>query len=202
MPNTTGPDRSVTVAMTGSRTLKLMAKVDTTSISPQVSQAAGVWSTQLTPSPRLRITPWSSSRLVVKSSPGRISSRLPMTARKLAALIAKQRVTPTVAISTPATAGPVARARLKRDALRETALGSSLRPTISKTKDWRAGMSTTCTAPPTAARTKTSHTVARPLSERTASAAALSIRVLWVATIVSRLSKRSTRGPPSRPSTV
>ncbi len=125
-----------------------------------------------------------------------------MTARKLAALMAKQRVTPTVAISTPATAGPVARARLKSDALRETALGSSLRPTISKTKDWRAGVSTTCTAPPTAARRKTSHTVARPLSERMASAAALSIRVLWVATIVIRLSKRSTSGPPSKPSTV
>ena len=57
MPNTTGPERRVTVAITGSRTLKLMAKVDTTSISPQVNQAAGVWTTQLTPSPRLRITP-------------------------------------------------------------------------------------------------------------------------------------------------
>ena len=202
MPKTTGPDRSVTVAMTGSRTLKLMAKVDTTSISPQVSQAAGVCSTQTTPSPRLCITPRSSSRLVTYSSRVRISSRLAMTARKLAALMAKQRVTPTVAISTPATAGPAARARLKREALSETALGSSFRPTISKTKAWRAGMSTTCTAPPTAARRNTSHTVARPLRERMASTAALSISVVWVATIVIRLSKRSTSGPPRSPKMV
>jgi len=58
-----------------------------------------------------------------------------MTARKLAALMAKQRVTPTVAMSTPASAGPAARARLKSEALSEMALGSSGRPTISKTKD-------------------------------------------------------------------
>ncbi len=152
MPKTTGPERRVTVAITGSRTLKLMAKVETTSISAQVSQAAGVRNTQVTPSPRLCSTPCASSRWVVKSSSARISSRLAMTARKLAALIAKQRVTPTVAISTPATAGPAARARLKREALSETALGSSGRPTISKTKAWRAGVSTTWTAPPTAAR--------------------------------------------------
>jgi len=132
----------------------------------------------------------------------RIIRRLPMTARKLAALMAKQRVTPTVAISTPATAGPVARARLKREALSETALGSSFRPTISKTNDWRAGVSTTCTAPPTAARRNTSQTVARPLRERRARAVALSIRVVWVTTIVIRLSKRSTSGPPSSPKTV
>jgi len=202
MPKTMGPDRSVTVAITGSRTLKLIAKVETTSISPQVSQAAGVCTTQATPSPRLLSTPCSSSRSVVYSSPERISSRLAMTARKLAALMAKQRVTPTVAIRTPATAGPAARARLKSEALRETALGSSLRPTISKTKDWRAGMSTTCTAPPTAARRNTSQMVARPVSDRTASTAAQTIRVVWVATMVSRLSKRSTSGPPSSPNTV
>ena len=65
MPKTTGPDRSVTVAITGSRTLKLMAKVDTTSISPQVSQAAGVCTTQATPSPRLCSTRIRSSRWVV-----------------------------------------------------------------------------------------------------------------------------------------
>ncbi len=61
MPKTTGPDRRVTVAITGSRTLKLMPKVETTSISPQVSQAARVCTTQTTPSPRLCSTPCCSS---------------------------------------------------------------------------------------------------------------------------------------------
>ena len=203
IPKTTGPDRRVTVASTGSRTLKLMPKVETTRSSPQVSQAARVCTTQTTPSPRLRSTPCcSSSRSPLYSSAVRISSRLPITARKLAALTAKQMVTPTVAMRTPATAGPAARARLKSDAFSDTALGSSFRPTISKTKAWRAGMSTTCTAPPTAARRKTSHTVACPVRARRARAAALSIRVVWVAMIVVRLSKRSTSGPPSRPKTV
>ncbi len=143
MPKTTGPDRSVTVAITGSRTLKLIPKVETTSISPQVSQAARVCTTQTTPSPRLCSTPCSSSRSPLYSSEVRISSRLAMTARKLAALTAKQMVTPRVAMRSPATAGPAARARLKSEAFSDTALGSSLRPTISKTKAWRAGMSTT-----------------------------------------------------------
>ena len=62
MPNTTGPDRRVTVASTGSRTLKLMPKVETTSISPQVSHAARVCTTQTTPSPRLCSIRCSSSR--------------------------------------------------------------------------------------------------------------------------------------------
>jgi len=51
--------------MRGSRTLKLMAKVETTSISPQVSQAAGVRITQATPSPRLCSMLCASSRSVV-----------------------------------------------------------------------------------------------------------------------------------------
>ena len=179
MPNTTGPDRRVTVASTGSSTLKLMPKVETTSSSPQVSQAARVCTTQTTPSPRLWNTPCcSSARLLPYSSEVRISSRLAMTARKLAALTAKQMVTPRVAMRTPATAGPAARARLKSEAFSDTALGSSFRPTISKTKACRAGMSTTCTAPPTAARRKTSHTVACPVRARRARAAAVSIRVV------------------------
>ena len=178
IPNTTGPDRRVTVASTGSRTLKLMPKVETTSSSPQVSHAARVCTTQTTPSPRLCSTPCSSAWLLRYSSEVRISSRLAMTARKLAALTAKQMVTPTVAMRTPASAGPAARARLKSEALSDTALGSSLRPTISKTKACRAGMSTTCTAPPTAARRKTSHTVACPVRARRDRATAVSIRVV------------------------
>jgi len=65
MPKTTGPDRRVSVAITGSRTLKLMPKVETTSIRAQVSQAARVCTTQATPSPRLRSIPRPSSRWVV-----------------------------------------------------------------------------------------------------------------------------------------
>ena len=65
MPKTTGPERSVTVASTGSRTLKLIPKVETTSIREQVSHAAGVRTTHTIPSLRLRSIPRSASRWVV-----------------------------------------------------------------------------------------------------------------------------------------
>jgi len=57
MPNTTGPECRVTEASTGSRTLKLIPRVETTSSSPQVSQAARVRTTQTMPSLRLRKMP-------------------------------------------------------------------------------------------------------------------------------------------------
>jgi len=57
MPNTTGPACRVTEASTGSRTLKLIPRVETASSSPQVSQAARVRTTHTMPSPRLRKMP-------------------------------------------------------------------------------------------------------------------------------------------------
>ncbi len=48
---------------------------------------------------------------------------------------------PTTPISTPATAGPMILPTLNTALLSPTALGRSLGPTISVTKDWRAGMS-------------------------------------------------------------
>ena len=202
IPKVTGPECRVTEASTGNSTLKLMPKVATTSRSAQLSQAAGVLRVQRMPSVRLLSTLTAGPAPLEKSSPGRISSRLAMTARKLTALNAKQNPTPTPAIRPPATAGPATRAALNIEELSETALGSSRWPTISKTKACRAGVSMTCTVPLRAASRYTSQTVAVRLNASPASAAALTISALWVTTMVIRLLKRSTRGPPKRPSTV
>ena len=58
---------------------------------------------------------------------------------KLAAFNAKQGSTPTVAIRTPASAGPTIRAEWTRTLLRLTALTTRSPPTISITKAWRVG---------------------------------------------------------------
>ena len=71
---------------------------------------------------------------------------------KLNVLTRKQAPTPAVAMTTPAIAGPITREALRRPELRATAFGSSLRPTISKVRDWRPGASSTRATPPTAAR--------------------------------------------------
>ena len=58
---------------------------------------------------------------------------------------------PTVAIITPAIAGPTARAALTTTLLRVTALLMSSGPTISITNVWRLGLSSAVTVPkPTA----------------------------------------------------
>jgi len=54
---------------------------------------------------------------------------------------------PTRPITSPATAGPTMRARLKPAELSATALDTSARPTSSITNDWRAGWSTTLAKP-------------------------------------------------------
>ena len=58
---------------------------------------------------------------------------------KLAALSAKQGSTPTVAIRTPAKAGPITRALWTRTLFRLTAFTTRSEPTISMTKAWRVG---------------------------------------------------------------
>ncbi len=78
---------------------------------------------------------------------GRMSSRLPITARNDSALIAKQPVSPTVATSTPATAGPRMRAALNAAELSAMPLGRSSRPVRSITNDCRAGRSNVFTMP-------------------------------------------------------
>ena len=74
-----------------------------------------------------------------------------MTARKLTASTTKAAVTPTAAMTRPATAGPMIRALLNIAEFRATALPMSSRPTISTANDWRTGMSTALTVPMTSA---------------------------------------------------
>ena len=60
---------------------------------------------------------------------------------------------PNAAISRPANAGPMMRAVLKLAELSPTALVRSSGPTISETKDWRAGASKAEATPSTSAST-------------------------------------------------
>ncbi len=73
------------------------------------------------------------------------------TATKLAPLTTKHQPSPTVAISTPATAGPIARATFVIVELRLTALRRSPGPTISSTNAWREGFSKQLLSPSTKA---------------------------------------------------
>ena len=80
----------------------------------------------------------------------------PTTAAKLAAFSRKHQPSPTVAIMTPATAGPTARAALTSVELRLTAFRSSSGPTISSTNACRDGFSKQLLRPSRSARMQTS----------------------------------------------
>jgi hypothetical protein len=60
---------------------------------------------------------------------------------------------PTRAISRPATAGPIIRAPLNEAEFSASALESRSSPTISDTKDWRAGASNALAQPSSSAKT-------------------------------------------------
>ncbi len=66
---------------------------------------------------------------------------------------------PIRAISTPARAGPIIRARLNDAEFSPTALARSLLSTISLTNAWRAGTSSALAVPNRNVRTYTCHTV-------------------------------------------
>jgi hypothetical protein len=68
-------------------------------------------------------------------------------------LTAKHHPIPTVAMSTPATAGPMTLEVVITALLRLTALATSAGPTISTTSARRAGLSMAVASPSTAART-------------------------------------------------
>ncbi|ALE83383.1 hypothetical protein XF36_09690 [Pseudonocardia sp. HH130629-09] len=68
-------------------------------------------------------------------------------------MTAKQIPVPPATMTSPATAGPTARAALTRTELRVTALRRSSGPTSSCTKVCRAGFSTALFSPSTAAST-------------------------------------------------
>ena len=73
----------------------------------------------------------------------RIISRQTITATKVSALMKKANPSPVAATTSPASAGPNARAPLNIAELRPMALvRSSLPSTMSTVKAWRAGMST------------------------------------------------------------
>ena len=73
------------------------------------------------------------------------------TATKVRVL--SSRVTPVLnaAMVRPATPGPMSRPALNEALLRDTALASRSRGTISETKVWRAGLSTAVATPVTSA---------------------------------------------------
>ncbi len=110
--------------------------------------------------------------------------------------MAKHSPVPTVAIRTPATAGPIARAVFTSTLLRLTAFLSSSGPTISCTKAWRTGLSQAVTRPSIRARPTTIQSWTAPLSTRIASVSAMTPRAAWVVISRRRLSRRSASSPP------
>ncbi len=148
MPNTSGPSSSVRLASTGKSTLKLKESVVTKRTTARTTPASGTRRRKANASrvPRTNVGR-SSPRSSANSSAGRMSRRLPSTARKLTAFSRKQAPGPAAAMTAPPSAGPTMRAPLKRLELRATALGSSLRPTIWNVRAWRAGWSRTSERP-------------------------------------------------------
>jgi hypothetical protein len=115
------------------------------------------------------------------------------------ALSRKQGATPTVAIATPAAAGPMIRAEWIRTLLRPTALTTRSEPTISITKLWRAGLSNALTVPRAKTSANTIQGSTTPPAVTPQSASAGSAISTWV-TISSRcLSTRSASAPPQAP---
>jgi hypothetical protein len=109
----------------------------------------------------------------------------------------KHQPSPTAATSSPATAGPTTRAPLNIEELSAMALTRSSRPTISTTNDCRAGMSNALVTPSSAAITKRCQTSTTPVSVRAASAAASSIAVVCVKTMMRWRLCRSATAPPT-----
>ena len=75
------------------------------------------------------------------------------TARNEAALMMKTQPMPMLAMSRPATPGPISRAALNDALFKPTALGRSSSGTISVTKVWRDGESIAATTPDSSAST-------------------------------------------------
>ncbi len=118
------------------------------------------------------------------------------TATKLAALARKHHPSPTLAIISPATAGPSVRATLTSTELRLTALRRCSEPTISSMNDCRAGFSKALLTPSSSASTPICHTWMEWVSVRMPRISAWIPIALWSATIVRRLSTRSAITPP------
>jgi hypothetical protein len=126
----------------------------------------------------------------------RMASRPPMTARNDRPLKKKHQPSPTVASSSPPSAGPMMRAPLNIIELRAMALVRSSRPTISTVKAWRAGASKALTKPSPTASRMTCQTCVWLLNESAAWMNASSMAAVCAATSRLRLETRSTMTPP------
>ena len=102
-------------------------------------------------------------------------------ARKLSALRRKQTPSPKAATVRPARRGPMSLEPLTMIELRAIALARSsfCLPTMSMTKDWRAGMSKALIRPRKAARTKRCHATC-PVNVRKARTNAWIMASIWV----------------------
>ena len=114
---------------------------------------------------------------------------------------AKHGATPAVAITTPASAGPIVRAPLISAAPRLTAFTSRSGPTSSTRNACRAGWSTALTAPRAKISASSSHSSIAPVTVRANSATAGSAIAVCVMIRSRRLGKRSAISPPQAPPT-
>src|SRR6266478_1405998 len=103
--------------------------------------------------------------------------------------------TPKAAIRRPPMLGPTMRAPLKEAEFSDTALLRSERPTISATKDCRAGLSSTLASPTPVASTATCQYCTWPEATSAARARAWQPSTVWVTIRSRRLGRRSARAP-------
>src|SRR6266851_2432794 len=96
---------------------------------------------------------------------------------------------------TPPMLGPTMRAALKQAELSDTALPRSARPTISATKDWRAGPSSTLASPTPVASTATCQYSTWPPYTSAPSTSAWPPSTDWVTSSSRRLRTRSATAP-------
>ena len=119
-----------------------------------------------------------------------------MTATKLPAFSRKQTPTPTPAIRSPPTAGPITRATLTSVEFRLTALRRCSGPTSSSMNDCRAGFSNALLRPSPTASTPISQTRTAPVTVSSPRISACTPIAACNAIIVRRLSTRSAMTPP------
>src|SRR5260370_1295803 len=110
-------------------------------------------------------------------------------------LATKAGATPKAPIRSPPMLGPTMRAPLKDAEFSDTALLRSERPTLSATKDCRAGLSSTLASPTPVASTATCQYCTWPEATSAARARAWQPSTVWVTIRSRRLGRRSARAP-------
>ena len=117
-------------------------------------------------------------------------------ARNEKALTAKHGAMPTRAMIVPAAAGPMMREQCTTTLFNATAFKTRSEPTISTTKDCRAGLSKAKTVPRTKTSASTIHGSTSPLRVRPKSVSAGTISDSCVIVSSVRLDIRSASNPP------